>query len=115
MANAPALSKPLGRSGSGRWTDERGITFTPLDETLGIITPSALHFENHRGGVPDIDPRKHLLLIHGLVDRPVTLTMEEIKRLPSTSRILFLECAGNSRIGVACARGGADCPVHARR
>jgi sulfane dehydrogenase subunit SoxC len=80
----------------GSMTDERGITFTPLDETLGIITPSALHFENHRGGVPDIDPRKHRLLLHGMVDRPVTLTMEEIRRLPSTSRILFLECAGNT-------------------
>jgi sulfane dehydrogenase subunit SoxC len=77
-------------------TDERGATFTPLDETLGIITPSALHFEVHRGGVPDIDPAKHRLLIHGMIDRPVILTVEEIRRLPSTSRILFLECSGNT-------------------
>src|SRR2546427_7775447 len=77
--------------------DERGSTRTPLAETPGIITPSALHYEVHRGGVPDIDPRKHRLLIHGLVDRPVVLTMEEIKRLPSTSRILFLECQGNTQ------------------
>jgi sulfane dehydrogenase subunit SoxC len=77
-------------------TDERGATFTPLNETLGIITPSALHFEVHRGGVPDIDPHKHRLLIHGMVDRPVVLSVEEIKRLPSTSHILFLECAGNT-------------------
>ena len=77
--------------------DERGASRTPLDETLGIITPSALHFEVQRGGVPDIDPRRHRLLIHGLVDRPVILSVDEIKRLPSTSRILFLECAGNSQ------------------
>ena len=76
--------------------DEYGGTFTPLDETLGIITPSALHYVVQRGGTPDIDPRKHRLLIHGMVDRPVMLTMEEIKRLPSTSRILFLECSGNT-------------------
>jgi sulfane dehydrogenase subunit SoxC len=31
-----------------------------------------------------------------MVDRPVILTMEEIRRLPSASRILFLECQGNS-------------------
>ena len=86
-------------------TDEFGGSFTPLDETLGIITPSALHYEVQRGGVPDIDPRKHRLLIHGLVDRPVILTMEEIRRLPSTSRILFLECQGNSHAGVARAHG----------
>jgi sulfane dehydrogenase subunit SoxC len=77
-------------------TDEWGGMQTPLDETLGIITPSALHYVVQRGGTPDIDPRRHRLLIHGLVDRPVFLTMEEIKRLPSTSRILFLECQGNT-------------------
>jgi sulfane dehydrogenase subunit SoxC len=51
-----------------------------------------------RSGRPaDIDPRKHRLLIHGMVDRPVMLTMEEIKRLPAVSRIYFVECAGNTR------------------
>src|SRR3989441_6064354 len=50
-------------------TDERGGSFTPLGETLGIITPSALHFVV-QGGLPDIDPAKHRLLIHGMVDRP---------------------------------------------
>jgi sulfane dehydrogenase subunit SoxC len=80
-------------------TDEiSASTLTPLDETLGIITPSSLHFEVHRGGVPDIDPAKHRLLIHGMVDRPLILTVEEIRRLPSTSRILFLECQGNSQL-----------------
>jgi sulfane dehydrogenase subunit SoxC len=78
-------------------TDEIGGNQTPLADLFGIITPSALHFEVHRGGVPDIDPRKHRLLIHGLVDRPLILTMEEIQRLPATSRILFLECQGNTQ------------------
>jgi sulfane dehydrogenase subunit SoxC len=77
--------------------DEWGGNFTPLDETLGIITPSALHYEVCRGGVPEIDPHKHRLLIHGMVDRPLILTIDEIRRLPSTSRIFFIECAGNTR------------------
>jgi sulfane dehydrogenase subunit SoxC len=78
-------------------TDEVGATMTPLQDLHGIITPSSLHFEVHRGGVPDIDPRKHRLLIHGMVDRPVILTVEEIKRLPSVSRIYFIECSGNTQ------------------
>jgi sulfane dehydrogenase subunit SoxC len=79
-------------------TDEVGVgNATPLHETVGIITPSALHFEVHRSGVPDIDPGRHRLLIQGMVDRPVILTMEEIRALPSTSRILFLECQGNGQ------------------
>jgi len=77
--------------------DEWGGNFTPLADTLGIITPSGLHYEVCRGGIPDIDPKKHRLLIHGMVDRPLILTLEDLKRLPSTSRIVFLECAGNTR------------------
>ena len=48
---------------------------------------------------PTSTPRSTVSLSHGLVDRPVILTVEELKRLPSTSHILFLECSGNSRIG----------------
>ncbi len=77
-------------------TDEVGGSFTPLGESVGIITPSSLHFEVYRAGVPEIDPRSHRLLIHGMVGRPVVLTMDDIRRLPSVSRILFLECQGNS-------------------
>lgn len=62
---------------------------------MGIITPSALHFVNGAGH-HDVDPRQHCLMIHGLVDHPLILTMEELKRLPSVSRVHFLECANNS-------------------
>jgi len=90
--------------------DEWGANFTPLEETVGIITPSALHYEVCRGGIADIDPRRHRLLIHGMVERPLMLTIDELKRLPSTSRILFLECAGaqapGDRSGVASPANG---------
>jgi sulfane dehydrogenase subunit SoxC len=69
---------------------------TPLHDTYGIITPSSLHFERHHGGVPDIDPAAHTLTVHGTVDRPLVFTMEDLKRMPSVSRIHFLECSGNS-------------------
>ncbi len=69
---------------------------TPLHDTYGIITPSSLHFERHHSGVPDIDPATHTLTIHGLVDRALVFTVDDLKRLPSISRIHFLECSGNS-------------------
>ena len=75
---------------------EEASSRTPLRDSYGIITPSSLHFERHHGGVPDIDPSAHTLTIHGLVERPVVFTVEELKRLPSVSRIFFLECSGNS-------------------
>src|SRR5207247_10594928 len=74
---------------------EEAASRTPLRETFGIITPSSLHFERHHSGVPEIDPAAHTLTIHGLVDRPLVFTMDELKRLPSMSRIHFLECSVN--------------------
>jgi sulfane dehydrogenase subunit SoxC len=72
------------------------INFTPLHDLEGIITPNGLCFERHHGGVAEIDPAEHRLMIHGLVERPVVLTLADIKRLPRTNRIYFLECAANS-------------------
>lgn len=86
---------------SVRWTrqsktPETGNSFTPLQDSVGILTPSALHYERHHAGIPAIDPSRHRLTIHGMVERPIVLTIEEIKRLPTVSRILVLECGGNS-------------------
>jgi sulfane dehydrogenase subunit SoxC len=75
---------------------EEASSRTPLHDTYGIITPSSLHFERHHSGVPDIDPSLHSLTVHGLVDRPLVFSIDELKRLPSVSRIHFLECSGNS-------------------
>jgi sulfane dehydrogenase subunit SoxC len=68
---------------------------TPLQDLDGIITPNGLFYERHHGGVPTIDPAQHRLMVHGLVDKPLIFTMEDIKRFPSQSRIYFLECSGN--------------------
>lgn len=70
--------------------------YTPLQDSRGIITPAALHFmQQHSSRLPDIDPKQHRLTIHGMVDRPLSFTLEELQRLPSVSRIYFLECHGN--------------------
>src|ERR1700761_8995928 len=68
---------------------------TPLGDLDGIITPNGLFYERHHGGVPTIDPEQHRLMLHGLVDRPMVFTMEDIRRFPPQSRIHFLECSGN--------------------
>jgi sulfane dehydrogenase subunit SoxC len=80
--------------------DEFGLVFhigTPLEEQVGAITPSSLfYFGTTRGSiVPTIDPAEHRLMIHGLVDRELIFTMDELKRFPSVTRLHFIECAGN--------------------
>ena len=74
-----------------------GSIRTPLHMLNGTITPSGLHFVRLHSGVPDIDPDKHKLLIHGLVERPLIFTLDALAKYPMESRIYFLECGGNSQ------------------
>jgi sulfane dehydrogenase subunit SoxC len=70
---------------------------SPLQDQVGMITPAPLHFiVSHGFEPPDIDPQEHRLLIHGMVDRPLMFTVDDLKRLPSVSRFHFIECHGNS-------------------
>jgi len=72
-----------------------GASRTPLHALEGTITPNGLHFERSHDGVPDIDPDKHQLLIHGLVRRSLSFTLEALARYPTVSRVAFIECGGN--------------------
>lgn len=72
------------------------VNFTPLHALDGIITPNGLCFERHHGGVAQIAPSDHRLMINGLVDTPLVFTMEDIARFPRENRTYFLECAANS-------------------
>ena len=76
-------------------TTESSVSFTPLTELHGFITPNGLHFERHHGGIPEIDPADHRLMIHGMVDRPMLFTMDEVMRFPPVNRFHFIECAAN--------------------
>jgi sulfane dehydrogenase subunit SoxC len=107
-ADARKLGAPLGPYSERspfekavRWrrdskTPETGSSFTPLQDSVGTLTPSALHYERHHSGIPSIDPARHRLVIHGMVERPLSLSTAEIRRLPSVTRTLVLECGGNS-------------------
>jgi len=76
------------------------VSFAPLQGLFGIITPSGLHFERHHQGWWDIDPSKHRLMINGsddsLLKRPMVFDMDDIMRLPSVSRMYFIECGANT-------------------
>ena len=76
------------------------VSFCPLQGLFGIITPSGLHFERHHQGWHDIDPARHRLMINGsdpaFLKKPKVYTMDELMRLPSVSRIHFIECGANT-------------------
>jgi len=75
---------------------ESSVSFTPLHELDGIITPNGLCFERHHGGIAEIDPEDYRLIVHGLTEKSLMLTLGDLKRFPRVNRIHFLECAANS-------------------
>jgi len=78
---------------SGNW--QASIAMCPIHEQEGIITPNGLFFSRSHGGTAHIDPNEHRLMIHGLVEKPIVLTMDELKRYPSVTRVHFIECPAN--------------------
>ena len=84
---------------------QASVAFTPLQGMFGIITASGLHFERHHQGWVEIDPSRHRLMVMGLVKNPKVYTMDDLMRLPSVSRIHFIECGANRAVH----------PRHARR
>jgi sulfane dehydrogenase subunit SoxC len=76
-----------------------GPAYSPIQDFTGTITPSDLVFERHHGGVAIIDPKKYKLLVHGMVDRSMVFTLDDLQRFPSVSRVHFIECSGNGRNG----------------
>ncbi len=72
------------------------VSFTPLQGSFGIITANGLHFERHHQGWWDIDPTLHRLMVTGLVKRPKVYSMDDLLRMPSVSRIHFIECGANT-------------------
>jgi sulfane dehydrogenase subunit SoxC len=70
-------------------------SMTPIQHQHGIVTPNGLIFERHHNGVPDIDPKTHRLVVHGMVKQPLIYAMDDILRYPAVSKFYFLECSGN--------------------
>lgn len=79
---------------------QAGVSFAPLQGLFGIITPSGLHFERHHQGWWDIEPDKHRLMVNGsdesMLKKPMVFTMDDLMRLPSVSRMHFIECGANT-------------------
>jgi sulfane dehydrogenase subunit SoxC len=75
---------------------QSSVSFTPLHEIDGIITPNGLCFERHHAGIAEVSPADYRLMLHGLVEKPLIFTLDDIKRMPRVNRAYFCECAANS-------------------
>ncbi|MGD2046895.1 MAG: molybdopterin-dependent oxidoreductase [Gemmatimonadota bacterium] len=77
----------LERNPESRIIDIRTIhdTFTPRDQ----------FFTTQHLGHPDIDPAAYRLEVSGLVDRPLSLSLEDLRSMPSRELVFGFECSGN--------------------
>jgi sulfane dehydrogenase subunit SoxC len=69
----------------------------PLEALRYPVTPVGLHYLLIHYDIPDIDPAAYRLRVDGLVDRALELTLDDLRQLPSITRVLTMECAGNGR------------------
>lgn len=69
----------------------------PLEALRYTITPTGLHYLLVHYDIPDVKPEEWRLKIDGLVSKPLTLSLEEIKKRPSQTIAVTMECAGNGR------------------
>jgi DMSO/TMAO reductase YedYZ molybdopterin-dependent catalytic subunit len=74
--------------------DRRIIDIRTID---GPFTPADQFFTTQHYGHPEIDPAAFRLKITGLVDRPKSLSLDELRKMKSAELIFGFECSGNRR------------------
>jgi DMSO/TMAO reductase YedYZ molybdopterin-dependent catalytic subunit len=83
--------------------DNINLTPTPdrriidIRKISGTLTPRDQFFTTQHYGHPDIDPATYRLKIAGLVDRPLSFSLAELKQMRSTEIVFGFECSGNRR------------------
>lgn len=65
----------------------------------GVITPNDAFFVRyHLSGIPlEVDPSTYRLEIKGLVNTPLSLSLEELKKFDAVEVVAVNQCSGNSR------------------
>ena len=64
-----------------------------------VITPNDAFFVRyHLAGIPlEIDPAKFTVDVKGKVDKPLKLSLADLKKMPSKTIVAVTQCSGNSR------------------
>src|ERR1700754_372537 len=70
----------------------------PFDRIDSYLTPAELFYVRSHFAIPTLDRASYRLRIDGAVSSPLALTYEELRNMPSETRVATLECAGNSRV-----------------
>jgi DMSO/TMAO reductase YedYZ molybdopterin-dependent catalytic subunit len=94
MTQMPPEEEPFTLSELQRATRSRGM---PLEALRHDITPTGLHFLLLHFDMPAVDLAEWRLDIGGNVERPLSLSLDDLAALPARTTTVTMECAGNGR------------------
>jgi DMSO/TMAO reductase YedYZ molybdopterin-dependent catalytic subunit len=80
-----------------RQKDPRNLEM-PFERLDSYLTPNELFYIRSHFQTPRIDVAGYRLVIDGAVRKPLTLSYQELRDMPTETRIATLECAGNGRV-----------------
>jgi DMSO/TMAO reductase YedYZ molybdopterin-dependent catalytic subunit len=81
---------------------------TPFDQVDSYLTPTELFYVRSHFPAPKLDPASYRLRIDGAVRNPLSLSYQQLRDMPSQTRVATLECAGNSRVFLVPQVAGAQ-------
>jgi DMSO/TMAO reductase YedYZ molybdopterin-dependent catalytic subunit len=79
------------------WVRGSDRRLTDIRRINGPFTPADQFFTTQHYGQPVIDAAAFRLKISGLVERPRSLSLDELRKMPSTELVFGFECSGNRR------------------
>src|SRR3954463_4904000 len=69
----------------------------PLEALAYDVTPIGMHYLLVHYDVPRVDPASWRLEVDGAVERPMSLSLDELRRRADVTSPVTFECAGNGR------------------
>jgi DMSO/TMAO reductase YedYZ molybdopterin-dependent catalytic subunit len=81
---------------------------TPLGQVDSYVTPTELFYVRSHFTAPPMDEASYRLRVDGAVRNPLSLTLEQLRQMPSETRTVTLECAGNGRVFLVPQASGAQ-------
>ena len=93
----PRLAQASTRGGLIRMS-ERPLNYESVRSTFTTrITPLDKFYLRNHFDVPQVDAGTWRLKVHGLVDKPLELSLADLERMPQVTVEAVLQCAGNGR------------------
>src|SRR5712675_163222 len=81
---------------------------TPFDQVDSYLTPAELFYIRSHFPTPRLEFASYQLRIDGAVRNPLSLSYQQLRDMPSATRVATLECAGNSRVFLVPQVAGAQ-------